>query len=124
MSRLAAWWAAWQFVVYLSLGLLLSLAANVWQWKRAITAPLRSENATLTDTLETINGIAKEATVENKGLMQELTGLVAWGRTTRTVYLDAAAAAPLDPNCAPGEARVDAVNKILGPQGQPPGDPR
>lgn len=120
-DRAAAWWSAWQFVVWLSLGLLLSLAANVWQWKRALTAPLREENKTLNDTLGTINRLASDAAEENRGLTQELAVIVERGRTDRIVYRDAAAASPLAPNCAPGKARVEAINSILGPQGPTPG---
>lgn len=115
-DRAAAWWSAWQFVVYLALGLLLSLAVNVWQWKRAITAPLRAENKVLNDAIGTFNGIAKKRTQDDSRLTDELAAIVERGRNTRNVYLKAAKAKPLPQQCAPGKARMDAVNQGLSGQ--------
>lgn len=112
-DRAAAWWSAWQFVVYISLGLLLSLAANVWQWKRAITAPLRAENKAQAEALGTIRVLAKRRTRDDIELVGDLEKIVERGRTTRTVYLKAAKATPLPQQCAPGQARIDAVNQGL-----------
>lgn len=112
-ARAAAWWSAWQFVAYLSLGLLLSLAANLWQLKRAITAPLRAENKAMADSLGTISALAKRRTRDDTHLLGQLEQIAERGQQTRTIYLKAAKATPLPQQCAPGQARIDAVNQGL-----------
>lgn len=113
IAKLSAWWAAWQWVVILLLVCLLLAWLNVWQWKRAITKPLRGENKALTEALDRFNGIAKQRDVDDAGLMNELGAIAERGRTTRIIYREAAKAAPLPQQCAPGQARMDAVNQGL-----------
>lgn len=100
--------------------LLLSVALNVWQWRRAVTAPLRLENRALGAALTTVNALAKDAARDNTALLAELDALVERGRVTRTVYRRAAAQAPLPSQCAPGADRIQAVNQGLGPSEPPP----
>jgi hypothetical protein len=120
-ARIAAWWSAWQFIVYLGLALALSLYGNYWQFKRAITANLRADNKALTETLDAVRGIARQKVGDDAINYDELRRIVERGRQTRIVYRQAAAAAPLPAQCAPGAARMDAVNAgIPRPEGQAP----
>lgn len=125
-DRIAAWWSAWQFVVYLAIALGLSLYGNYWQWKRAITANLRAENADLTKTVDTVRAIASGAQADQTKLLDRLAAIAERGERQRIVYRQAAAASPLDANCAPGAARMEAVNagipasKRIRPEGQAP----
>lgn len=110
---------AGRWALILALALLASLSLNLWQWERARTAPLRIENRALGAALTTVQALATDATRDNKALLVELDALVERGRTTRTVYRHAAAQAPLPAQCAPGSARIQAVNQGLGPS-EPP----
>lgn len=124
-ARLADWWSAWQLVAYLAAALGLSLYANYWQWKRAVTADLRQDNKALTETLDAVNVIAKQAAIDGKANLDALAKIAERGRTTRIVYRQAAVADPLPAQCAPGQARMDAVNSgIPRPKGQAPGEVR
>jgi hypothetical protein len=109
-TRISAWWSAWQFVVYLAIALGLSLYGNWWQFKRALTADLRAENADLTKTVETVRKLASGAQADQDKLLADLAAIAERGKQQRIVYRQAAAAAPLADNCAPGQARMDAVN--------------
>ena len=102
-------------VAILVLALLLSLGINAYQWRRAATAPLRLENRALGAALITVNALAKDAARDNATLLTELDALVERGRVTRTVYRQAATQSPLPAQCAPGAARIQAVNQGLGP---------
>lgn len=115
-TRIAAFWAAWKFVVILASVLALSLYTNYRQWRRAIEAPLKAENKALTDWVNTSTQIANERATESATLFERLEVIDQWTSRGITVYQKAANAAPLAPNCAPGQARVDAVNELLGPQ--------
>ncbi|MGO1073591.1 hypothetical protein [Lysobacter sp. CA199] len=106
---------AGRWTLVLALALLASLSLNLWQWERARTAPLRIENRTLGAALTTVQALATDATRDNKALLIELDALVERGRATRTVYRHAASQAPLPTQCAPGAARIQAVNQGLGP---------
>lgn len=114
-ARLSAWWLAWKWVVILAALLAGSAWLNVMQWKRAIAAPLRAENRELRELAERTEALARDATKDNLALIADLDGIVERGRTVRIKYLKAATAAPLPAQCAPGAARVDAVNEALGP---------
>lgn len=108
-----------QGVLILVPALMLSVGLNVWQWRRAVTAPLRLENRALGAALTTVNALAKDAARDNTALLSELDALVERGRTARTVYRRVAAQAPLPAQCAPGADRIQAVNQGLGPS-EPP----
>lgn len=115
-TRLTAWWSAWKWVVILLLVCLALAALNVWQWKRAITAPLRGENKVLTEALERYSRMAEDRNRDDSELFTELEAIAERARSTRTVYREAAAAAPLPQQCAPGQARMDAINQGLSGQ--------
>lgn len=116
----AAWWAAWKWVAILALLLGASAWLNVKQyaWRASAKAEARAE--TLDDTLKTVAGIARDAQADNAGLLDELGLIVDRGRKTRFVYGKAAAEQPLGSGCAPGQARIDAVNQSLGPKKEQP----
>lgn len=103
----------------LVLALLASGALNLWQWERSRTAPLRMENRALGAALTTINAVAQDAHRDNAALMTELDALIERGRETRVVYRRAVVLTPLPDVCAPGAARVQAVNQGLGPSESP-----
>jgi hypothetical protein len=115
-TRITAWWSAWQFVVYLSVVLAASLYGNVWQWKRAITAPLRDQVAELEQAQETAGQLIEDGQVRERGLLEAIDTATQNARKAGRDYRAAAAARPIDPQCAPGQARVDAVNRALGAQ--------
>lgn len=115
LTSLSAWWSAWRYVVLLLVLLLLSVAGNVWQAYRAMTRPARVENAALTRALDQITGIAERRDRDDAQLIASLQSIADRGQQVRTIYRTAAAQAPLDGKCAPGQARVDAVNAALGP---------
>lgn len=121
-ERITAWWVAWKWVVILAAALAASAWLNVWQWKRAISAPLRAENRALNEALAMQNGLARDARRDNDQLLDRLEGIAARGQRTRTVYRNAAAATPLAQACAPGAARIEAVNQALGPSSAATGE--
>jgi len=114
-ARLSAWWAAWKWVAVLVVLLLASAWLNVVQYgnRRAAAAQARAE--TLADTLKITAAIADDAKADSAQLLKRLEGIADRGERVRTVYRAAAAAQPLPANCAPGQARVDAINQALGP---------
>lgn len=121
-DRISAWWLAWKWVVILATALAGSAWLNVWQWKRAINAPLRAENRALNEALEMQNELARDARRDNDQLLDRLDEIADRGQRTRTIYRNAAAAAPLAEACAPGAARIEAVNQALGPSSAPTGE--
>lgn len=114
-ATLSAWWSAWKYVALLAVLLLLSMASNAWQAYRAFTQPVRAENAALSRALDQINGIAASRARDDAKLLASLQVIADRGQQVRTIYRTAAASAPLADQCAPGAARVDAVNTALGP---------
>lgn len=116
LASLGAWWAGAKYLVIL-LGLLaLSVWGNVWQYGNARAARAEARADVLEDTLETTAGIAKDAQRDNKGLFDRLETIVKRAGKDLGEYHKAAATAPLAPSCAPGAARMDAVNRGLGPE--------
>lgn len=116
ITALRKLWLTWRHVVMLAVLLLLSIAGNVWQAYRALTAPLRTENKELQHVIDTVSGIADKRNKDDRKLLAELDAIAERGRRTRIEYRTAAAAQPLPEQCAPGQARVDAVNRALGAQ--------
>jgi len=114
-SAISAWWAAWKWVAILAGLLSLSLWLNVRQYGDRREAAAAARAATLEDTVEVTAGIARQAQSDSAQLLQRLEAIAARGERTRTIYRAAAAAQPLPANCAPGQARVDAINQALGP---------
>lgn len=115
-SRLSAWWSAWQFVVYLALALAASLYGNYIQFRHAIEAPLKravaSKDKALDDSAALLANTQARADMLDKSAARAAANLDA----SSNDYRAAARTRPLAPNCAPGQARVDAVNRALGAQ--------
>lgn len=103
----------------LALLLVLSLAGNTWQAYRAFTAPMRAENAALSGALEQVKKIAAGRNRDDAVLLTTLGQIAERGQRVRIEYRTAAAAKPLPVQCAPGQQRVDAVNRALGAQMEP-----
>lgn len=114
-QRIAAFWLAWKWVLILSAALAASLWGNWHQFKRALTANLRLENKALTAALDVTTRMANARLRDDTQLMTDLEAIAARGQRVRVVYRQAAAAKPLPAQCAPGQARIDAVNRGLGP---------
>lgn len=114
-EKAAAWWAVWQWVILVLLLLTASIALNVWQWKRAITAPYRAEIAGKDRALD--DSAALLASARERAEMLDAAAERATGRINAAgkAYDRAAKQRPLtDSKCAPGHARMDAVNEALG----------
>lgn len=114
-ARLSAWWATWKAAVVLGAALAGSLYLNYWQHRRAITAPLRYQVHGLERALD--DSQALQAAVRDSA--ERLAA--AADTTTRALngaaqdYRAALRARPItNPECAPGQDRVDAVNRALG----------
>lgn len=113
-DRLAAWWSSWQLVIYLALALAASLAGNVWQWKRAITAPLRAEVRGLEQAQATAAQLIADGQARERKLLDAADVVAGTMAQAGRDYREAKRTAPLPPQCAPGQARMDAVNRALG----------
>lgn len=109
-DRLAAWLSAWKWVLLLAAGLAASVTLNLQQWKARAVAKSEARAETLEDMAQVTAGIAREAQADHRELVAGLTMVVERGRTERVVYRTAAAKKPLAAVCAPGQARMDAVN--------------
>jgi len=114
-QRIAAFWLAWKWVLILGAMLAASLWGNWHQFKQALTANLRIENKALTDALDVTTQLARERMRDDTQLLADLDAIATRGQQVRVVYRKAAAAKPLPAQCAPGQARIDAVNRGLGP---------
>ena len=109
MNAITAWLGAWKYVLILSGLLALSLWGNLHQYVASKTAPLREENKALADTLDKVRGIASDKTGDDKKLLGIVQGIADQRVRRETIYTQAAPT-PMDANCAPGQARMDAVN--------------
>lgn len=119
-DRWAAWWAAWKWVLLLAVLLATSMWLNVHQYGSRREAAAEGRAKAYAQALTETAGIAKQATKDSDQLLDRLEQIAERGERTRVVYRDAAAAQPLAENCAPGQARVDAINGGLGPQSEKP----
>lgn len=90
--------------------LALSLWGNVYQYgtKRAEVEKARAD--VLADTLKVTAGLARDYQHDTAQLYIDLSGIVSREKQWRNKYASAAKANPLPANCAPGQARMDAVN--------------
>lgn len=113
-DRVAAWWAAWKWVALLVLALAASGWLNVWQWKRAITAPYRAQIADKDAALNTSQQLLESANRRADVLNQAADVAAGALQQADKDYRRAVATRPLDARCAPEQGRVDAVNKALG----------
>jgi hypothetical protein len=110
MNALAAWWSAWKWIVILLVLLAISVAGNLQQWRAKAVAKSEARAQTLADIVKVTAGIARDNLADARELAADVAIIAERGRTERVVYKTAAAKAPLAPNCAPGKARMDAVN--------------
>jgi hypothetical protein len=109
IARITAWLGAWKYVLILSGLLALSLWGNLHQYVASKTAPLREENKALADTLDKVRGIASDKTGDDKKLLGIVQGIADQRVKRETIYQSIVT--PLPANCAPGRARMDAVNQ-------------
>lgn len=122
-ERAATWWSAWKFVVILAAALAASLWVNVWQWKRAIAAPLRAEVAARDEALLKSEQLLADTQSRAAELADAASVAAAQLGSAGAAYANAKKQRPItDPKCAPGQARVDALNKALGQPDAETGD--
>lgn len=116
--------ASAKLIAGLGLALALSAGANVVQLYRAGVASgeatgalererLQHENAGLAKAHAINEALAGQRIVERTEILGELAQIAERARPVKVVYRQAAAAAPLAVGCAPGQGRMDAVNRGL-----------
>jgi len=109
-DRAAGWLSAWKWVLIL----LLLLAASVWlnlvQWRGRAVAKSEARAETMADVARANATIARESYSDARELVRDIAIVAERGRTERVVYRQAKVDRPLAQNCAPGQARMDAVN--------------
>lgn len=112
---MVTWWAKWRLVFWLG-AVIVSLAAlNLWQWKRAIEAPLRLTIDAKDRALDLSEGLLADTTARAMTLDAAAERAAAQLAGAGKDYRKAVAARPLThSNCAPGRGRVDATNRALG----------
>ncbi|WP_202841991.1 hypothetical protein [Luteimonas saliphila] len=114
-ARLSSWWAAWKVVAMLAAALAGSLYLNYWQHRRAITAPLRDQVHALDTALEdsaALHAATRESATRLAAAAAAAADQLEGGARD---YRRARTERPLThPQCAPGQARMDAVNRALG----------
>lgn len=109
-SRLAAWWSAWKYIAILALLLAASVALNLRQWsehraeQRARAAELQA--AAYKAGLQVTASIAKQKPKDDAKLLQAVDRIEARVNNLANQQRPA----PLPIQCAPGKARMDAVN--------------
>lgn len=109
-SRLAAWWSAWKYVAILGLLLIVSVGLNLRQWadhrtyKATQAAELKAAAAQAG--LKVAAVIATQKAKDDPKLMQAVDRIES--RVNRLASQKRPA--PLPAQCAPGQARMDAVN--------------
>ena len=109
-SRLAAWWSAWKYVAIRGLLLIVSAALNLRQWSdhRAYKATQAAElkAAAYKAGLQVTAAIATAKQKDDPKLVEAV------GRIEARVnkLSGQKRPAPLPAQCAPGKARMDAVN--------------
>jgi hypothetical protein len=114
-DRVAGWWSAWKYVAILAVLLGLSVWGNLEQWKRAGSAAARADAAGLRQALEDSEQIRADNDASAKRLRDAADKAAERMAGAGKAYADAMRDRPLnDPQCAPGSARVDAVNQALG----------
>lgn len=91
-----------------------SLYLNYWQHIRAVTAPLRAEVADLKHAADTSAGLAKDMHDSGARLLAATEAANDQLRGAGRAYAAARRVRPLTEQCAPGQGRVDAVNRALG----------
>lgn len=119
-DRLAGWWSAWKYVAILGLLLGGSAWLNVHQYvsgKVALaTAPLKDRVTGLEHAQQTAANLISDGQRRERALLAAMDTAEQRARQAGRAYSAAAAKQPLPIQCAPGEARMDAVNRALGAQ--------
>lgn len=110
LARLSVFWGAWRYVVILLVLLVLSLWMNALQWRAKATAAAESRARAAEEVAAVSRGLARRAQADHDELVADLAIVVERGRRQRVVYRKAAESRPLPAVCAPGKARMDAVN--------------
>lgn len=113
-DKAAAIWASAQYLVILAVLLAASIALNFWQLKRAWTAPARAENAALKEAQRTAEQLIADGQTRERGLLDAADQVAGTMQQAGKDYRRAIAQRPLAAQCAPGQERMDAVNKGLG----------
>lgn len=120
-SSIAAWWSAWKWILILAAALGLSVWGNLVQWRNAATAPLRDEKLQLERAIEDAAAILSDNAASAARYRAAAEQAAAQLSAAGTDYREAARNRPLtDYQCAPGQGRVDAVNRALGARGATP----
>lgn len=126
-DRLSAFWLAWKYVAVAVLLLAISLTGNALQWsnhyayKQTVKANqakayAQAESAQLNKILDAVRDVGSWKASDDQELMDQLAS-IKQQRSTHTVeYRQQTVIQPLPANCAPGQGRVDAINRALGPQ--------
>lgn len=114
-ERAGAIWLAWKWVLMLGAALAASLGMNYWQHRRALTAPYRAEVKELREAVRIREELASGKDKDDQELLEKVKGIASQRVRETVIFRQAAAAKPLDPNCAPGKARMDAVNAGADP---------
>lgn len=114
-SSVAAWWAAWKWVAILAAALAASVWLNMVQWRNAATAPLRDENRQLERAIEDAVAVMGDNAASAERLQGAAKAAADRLAAAGQDYRDAARKRPItEHQCAPGQGRVDAVNRALG----------
>lgn len=89
---------------------------NLHLYVRLKTQPLREANRALDEALDKVNGIAERKIKDDQDTAKRFDRIATQSETALRRYAKAAGDNPLPPICAPGQARIDAINAGLGPQ--------
>lgn len=117
-ARLSGWWSAWKYVAILGLllagSLVLNLHLYVSKHVELATAPLKDKVDGLEQAQDTAAQLLEDGQARERALFGAMEEATNRARQAGRDYRAAAAARPIDPLCAPGQARQDAVNRALG----------
>lgn len=117
-AKTAAIWASAQYLIILAALLAISVGLNFWQLKRAWQAPLRAEVAAERDASKKSSQLLDDLQDRAQRLLDASDTVAGTMQQATKDYRRAVEQRPLDAQCAPGQERMDAVNKGLG-QSQP-----
>ena len=113
-TRLSAWWSAWKYVAILGLCLSVSLYANYRQLIAKHRAADKAEIAGLKDAQDVAAGLISDGQKRERALLNQADAVAKRLSGATRDYDEAVSQRPLPQNCAPGEGRVNAVNRALG----------
>lgn len=115
-TRVVSWLGAWKYVLILAGLLAASLAMNYRQWRAAVNAKAHAEATQLGQVLKAIGEVGKAKTRDDEATFQRLEAIADRAGKARVEYRTITRTQPLPADCQPGAARVDAINRALGPQ--------